>query len=160
MPEGLALTTMLELPICLAVMGAMIAVSAQSFGRAQPRLNVLSALSIMAAPRIAMMEYRAVNGAWPTSNEQTAYDPHLTVRDRLSSVSIRAGGAVDVTFSDRIPELAGKVLTFRAWQASAAEDPAIAWPCGHAGATPLVASSEDRTTLSDDELPSSCRAQK
>jgi type II secretory pathway pseudopilin PulG len=155
--ESLTLTAMLELPLCLAVMGAMLAVGAHSFVRAQQHVLVTEALTLMAGAKIAMLEYRAVTGDWPLSNEQAAYDPHLAKDGRLSSVMLRAGGAADVTFSPRMPGLAGKVLTFRAWQVAAAADPVTSWPCGQARATPLVASSEDRTTLNDDELPSPCR---
>ena len=30
-------------------------------------------LSVMTGPRVTMMEYRAVTGAWPTSNSQAAF---------------------------------------------------------------------------------------
>jgi type II secretory pathway pseudopilin PulG len=147
---------MLELSVCLTVMGALLAVAAHSFARAQQHVNVMEAVFMMEGPKIAMMEYRAVTGYWPATNEQAAYKP-LT-GNRLSSVMIRPGGAVDITFSNRIPELSGKVLTIRAWQASPASALATAWPCGHAGAMPLIAASVDKTTFSDDELPSPCRA--
>jgi hypothetical protein len=150
-------TTMLELPIYLAIMGAMALVATHSFVHVQQRLNVLEAVLVVTGPKVASMEYHAVTGAWPASNEQAGYSPGSLVKmGRLQSVLIREGGAVDFMFSSRAGDLAGKVMSVRAWQGSDAGLPA-AWRCGHASASPLVAAPGDRTTLTDDELPSPCR---
>ena len=150
-------TTMLELPIYLAIMGAMALVATHGFVRVQQRLHVLEAVFIVTGPRVGSMEYRAVTGAWPASNEQAGYSAGSLVKGgRLHSVLIREGGAVDFIFSSRAGGLAGKVMSVRAWEGPDAGLPA-AWRCGHASVPPLVAATVDRTTLSDDELPSPCR---
>jgi Tfp pilus assembly protein PilE len=84
-------TTMLELPVCLAVMGAMALVASHSFERVQQHLHVLEAVSIVTGPRVAMMEYHAVMGAWPESNAQAGYSAgSFAQAGRLQSVLIRA----------------------------------------------------------------------
>src|SRR5579859_3394454 len=151
-------TTMLELPIYLAIMGAMALVATRNFVHVQQRLHVLDAVSVLAGAKVASMEYHAVTGAWPTSNEQAGYSARsLMIQGRLQSVLIREGGAVDFMFSSGVGGLAGKIISVRAWEGSDAGLPA-AWRCGHARVPPLVAASVDRTTLSDDELPSPCRS--
>jgi type IV pilus assembly protein PilA len=146
-------TAMLELLVCLCVMGAMIGVAARGMQRVQQRLYVMEAVSLMTGPKIAMMEYRAVTGIWPTQAE----DAKGSLRS--AETTLRAG-AVDYTFSDRVKEIAGKVLTIRAWQGPGAVDLPIAWLCGRARAAPMAAASDDRTSLGDDELPSPCRVRQ
>ena len=154
-------TTMLELLICLGVMGTMIGVAARGMHRVQQRLYVLEAVSLMSDPKIAMMEYRAVTGIWPSSNEPARYSsPHAEKGRRTATEAIRNDGAVDYRLFTGANDTVGKVLTIRAWQGPGAGDLPIAWLCGHARATPMAAASEDRTTLGDDELPSPCRAFK
>jgi Pilin (bacterial filament) len=151
-------TTMLELPICLTVMGAMALVATHSFARVRQHLLVLEAVSLVSGPRTAMMEYHAVVGAWPVSNDQAGYSASsLVATSRLRSVQIREGGSVDVTFSRRAgTNLDGQVLTVRAWQGTASDLPA-SWRCGRSGAPALAATALDHTTLANNELPSPCR---
>ena len=155
-PESPAL---LEFLICLFVMGIMTWVAARGMHRTQQHLYVLEAVSLASASKIAMMEYRATNGVWPDSNDSLALDAARTPPGgRIDAETIQAGGAFDFQFSSRTNEIAGKTVTFRAWQASGASDLPVVWSCGHARARPLTAVSEDRTTLDDRELPSPCRA--
>jgi Tfp pilus assembly protein PilE len=152
-------TTMLELPICLTIMGAMALVATHSFVQLQQRLYVLEAVSIMTGPKTAMMEYHAMTGNWPVSNEQAGYSAESLMKEgRLRSVLIREGGAVDITFSRRAGDSVDKVLSIRAWQGPSPDLPA-AWHCGRrASVTSLAAAAPDQTTLSDDEIPSPCRS--
>jgi Pilin (bacterial filament) len=153
-------TTMLELPICLAIIGAMALVGAHSFIRVQQHLQLMEAVSMAAGPTVSMMEYRAVTGDWPASNERAGYSARNHMKGgRVESALIRDGGAVDLTFSNRAGEVAGKVITFRAWEGGDAGLP-VAWSCGHAGIPPLAATTVDRTTLSEDELSSTCRSRR
>ena len=153
-------TTMLELPICLAIMGAMALVATHSFVLLQQRLYVLEVVSIITGPKTAMMEYHAITGNWPVSNEQAGYSAESVMREgRLRSVLIREGGAVDITFSSRAGDSVGKVLSVRAWQGPTPDLPA-AWHCGRASVTSLTAAAADQTTLGDDELPSLCRSHR
>jgi hypothetical protein len=153
-------TTMLELPICLGIMGAMVLVAAHCFKRMQQHLHVLEAVSMAVGPTVSMMEYRAVSREWPASNELAGYfTERLTPGGRLESARIRDGGAVDLTFSSRAGDLGGKALTFRAWVGEDAGLP-VAWSCGHASVPPLTATTADLTTLKEDELSSTCRSRR
>ena len=154
-----ASTAMIELLVCLSVVGAMILVAARSWQHARPRFDVMDAVAIMTAPKLAMMEYRAVTGTWPASNQLAGYSsPEAMQWGRIGSVAIRDGGAVDFTLFGGAPVNSGKVVTIRAWQGPGAGAAPVAWLCGHArAALPTTADSDDRTTLRDDELPSPCR---
>jgi type IV pilus assembly protein PilA len=156
--ENAADTTMLELLVCLGVMGAMIWVAAHGMHRVSQHLYVLEAVFLMSGPRVAMMEYRAVTGSWPSSNERAAFStPSAEKANPRTTGVMRDGGALDYTMPDRANDLAGKVLSIRAWQSPGVGETPVAWLCGHARAMPMSAASVDRTTLSDAELPSPCR---
>jgi len=149
-------TTMLEIPIYLVVVGGMGLVAIDSYVYAQRHLHVMEALSVMNGPRVAMMEYRAVTGVWPTSNSQAAFsDAMFKTGYRLNAVQIREGGATDITFS--VGALTDKVVTIRAWEGAGAGLP-VEWTCGRARALPGTTATSDHTTISDDGLPSPCRA--
>jgi hypothetical protein len=148
---------MLEMPIYLLVMSAMVLVAIYGYVYAQRHLYVMDALSVMAGPRATMMEFRAVTGAWPRSNAEAGFsDAMLKVGDRdlyrLNSVQIREGGAVDFGF-------ARGDLSIRAWEGRSPGLP-LEWICGQALPLPGTTAATDRTTLSNDDLPSPCRAHK
>jgi hypothetical protein len=155
--EWPALTTMLEIPIFLIVLGVMIEAGSQGLVHVRKSLGALEGESVATGARIAMMEYRAVAGEWPRSNREAGFADTYVPSSRLSAMAIRSDGAVDVTFSGADAGLAGKVLSMHAWQVEGSELPVV-WLCGHARRAPLVVTSADRTTLTDDELPSTCRA--
>jgi hypothetical protein len=154
---------MLEIPIYLVVLGTMGLVAVVGYVYAQRHLHVMDAVFLMAGPRATMMEYKAVTGAWPASNGQAGFsdamfrtgDPDLY---RVNSVQIREGGAVDFGLSRGA--LKGKILSIRAWE-SPGPGLAVEWICGHANSPPGTgAAAPDRTTLSEADLPSPCRAHK
>ena len=125
---------MLEIPIYLLLVGAMGLVAIYSYVYAQRHLDVMEALSVMAGPRVTMMEFRAVTGAWPSSNTQAGFsDASFSGRDRdlyrLNSVQIREGGAIDFAFGRGA--LKPKVLSIKAWEGLSPGLP-IEWTCGHA----------------------------
>ena len=153
---------MLEIPIYLLVLGAMVLVSICSYVYAQRHLRVMEALSVMAGPKVTMMEFKAVTGIWPTSNHQAGFSDAMfkaSDRDhyRVSSVQIREGGAVDFGFATGA--LKQRVLSIRAFERRSPGLP-IEWTCGHALPLPDTTAAADHTTLSDADLPSPCRAHK
>ncbi|HLQ13223.1 MAG TPA: pilin [Steroidobacteraceae bacterium] len=152
-----ALTTMLEIPVFLIVLWVMIEAALQGLVHVRKSLAALGGESVASGARAAMMEYRAVTGEWPRSDREAGFQDTQDQSSRFSAVTIRSGGAVDVTYSSSDAGLAGKVLSIQAWQVDGSERP-VAWLCGHARRAPLAATSEDRTTFTDDELPSTCRA--
>jgi hypothetical protein len=142
-----------ELLVCLLVIGAMTLAAARAAPRILQHLHVLEAVYLSSAPITDLMEFRAVTGAWPSSTFVLPKSP-------TGSDAIRDGGAIDFTLSARAGNAAGKIVTFRAWQNSGAADLPMAWLCGHARATPLIATGIDKTMLTDEELPSPCRERK
>lgn len=146
--EKAAPSFMLELLVCLLVMGTVTLAATRGIPRIFQRLYVMETVSLSSAPTIDMMEYRAVTGEWPSLNTRVSGDAGV----------IREGGAVDYAISARAGDVAGKIVTFRAWQLPGAADLPVVWLCGHAGTTPMTAAGVDRTTLIDNELPSPCRA--
>jgi pilin len=153
-------TVMLELPICLAIMGVVTVVGVDSTRLIQPRLRVLEAATMAGGATTRMMEYRAESGDWPASSQQAAFATSIPESNpRLKAITIRAGGAVDVSFADKLASLGGKTLSVRAWQGTSADLPVV-WRCGSSRSDPLRPSATDQTTLSKDQLPSMCRSQR
>jgi Pilin (bacterial filament) len=155
-------TTMLEIPIYLLVVGAMWLVTIYSYVYAQRHVHVMEALSVMTGPRVTMMEFRAVTGAWPRSNAEAGFSDAMFKGGerglyRVNSIEIREGGAMDVGFARGA--LKGKILSIRAREGQSSGLP-IEWICGHALPLPGTIAATDQTTLSDDDLPSPCRAHK
>jgi hypothetical protein len=150
-------TTLLELAVCLCIFVAMTGVAAHTVGRVEQHLRGLEAIAMMSAAKIAMTETHAVTGEWQTPNEPAQ---KIERGSRLGVTGMREGGAIDYEFPDQAGDLSGRVLTLRAWQGPGAGETPVAWLCGHASAMAMTAASEDRTTLSDVELPSPCRARR
>jgi hypothetical protein len=155
-------TNLLELAVCLCIFVAMTGVAAHTVGRVEQHVRVLEAVSLASGSRIAMMETHAVTGEWRASSLDllSGKGGNFIGRMRLELKAMREGGAIDYQFSDRAGDLSGRVLTFRAWQAPGTGESPVAWLCGHASAVAMTAASDDRTTLSEVELPSPCRARK
>jgi type IV pilus assembly protein PilA len=148
-------TTMLEIPVYLVVLGVLGVVAAHSEASAQRHLRVIEGLALVSGARLSMMEYRAVTGDWPASNAEAGFsDASTMAQDRVSSVQIRADGAVDVTFAQAT--LNGKVLSVRAATQPHSGQPVV-WGCGHARLLVGTIAAPDRTTLADADLPSPCR---
>src|SRR2546430_17447245 len=80
--------------------------------------------------------------------------PYTTL---FRSVQIREGGAIDFAFGRGA--LKPKVLSIRAWEGLSPGLP-IEWTCGHALSLRGTTATADQTTLSDENLPSPCRAHK
>src|SRR5262249_50050421 len=155
-------TTMLEIPIYLLVVGAMGLVAVHSYVYAQRHLHVMEALSVMTGPRVTMMEYRAVTGTWPTSNGQSGFSDAIFKENdhelyRVNSVQIREGGAIEVKFSRGV--LKEKVVSVRASEQPGPGLP-VEWTCGRARTLPGTTATTDRTTITDNDLPSPCRAHR
>jgi type IV pilus assembly protein PilA len=157
--EKPASSFMLELLACFLVIGAMTLTAALGVPRIAQHLYVLDAVFLSSAPITDMMESHAVTGAWPTSNARGPVSAAVIPARSLSGTeAIREGGAFDYTLFARGGTVSEKILTFRAWQNSGDSGLPVAWRCGHARAPPLIAAGSDKTTLTDDELPSPCRA--
>jgi hypothetical protein len=153
---------MLEIPIYLLVLGAMGLVAVFGYVYAQRHLHVMEAVFLMAGPRTTMMEYRAVTGVWPTSNSQTGFsDAMFRAGDRdlyrVNSIRIRESGAIDFGFS--LGASKQRVLSIRALESPGPGLP-VEWTCGHAPTLPGKTAATDQTTLSNEDLPSPCRAHK
>ena len=144
---------LLEFVLCVAIITIILGFSVKAFFAYRPHMRQLGALMLTPSAKLYMIEYRAARGAWPAS-----FEPHDKNLAENASFSMQTRvGAVDFTFSDREPALAGQVLTVRAWQLSDAANLPIAWSCGHAQVTPLLPAAEDHTSLRNADLVSPCR---
>ncbi len=154
-------TTLLEMPVYLIVVGVMSAVALYSFVYAQRHLRVMEALSLASVAETKAMEYRAVAGEWPDSNDQAGVSGQQVASGsddyKEDSITVRNGGAVDVGI-DHEP-LRGGVVSMRAWTTAAPGTPVV-WTCGRSLSPVGAAAAADRTTISAENLPSPCRARR
>jgi hypothetical protein len=141
----------LEVVISMAIVTSILAFSIRSFDAYRPHVHQLGVLSKSTSAKIHMMEYRAVYGEWPPAAEVGGLEGHLEFTSQIRT------GAVDFTFGTGQPKLVGQVLTVRAWQAFDRPELPVAWTCGHARATPLIAAGADLTTLQNADLVLPCR---
>lgn len=156
--ERRSLDTLIELPICLLVIGFLAVVALDSFAGLRLHLRGMSPITLSKAPTIAATEYRASTGRWPSSNEEAGFPPpSFELASRLQTVSIRGDGAVDYVFSDAVPALANRTLSFRAWQSSDPSAP-IVWRCGRSRAPAPMLAGQDLTTVADRNLLLACRS--
>src|SRR5258706_5376942 len=105
---------MLEIPIFLTILGIMIEAGSQGLVHVRKSLGALEGESVATGARVAMMEYRAVAGEWPQSNFEARFADTQGSSSRLTAVTIRYDGAVDVTFSDADAAMTGCALSVRA----------------------------------------------
>jgi type IV pilus assembly protein PilA len=151
-------TTLVELAVVLCVIGAMSWLLVASLPHLIRKTRSLTAVALAPAVKERLIEYRAVNGAWPTPDEA---GPALQIPRHVRSEPFAArvhDAAVDYGFVDARAGVAPKSLTIRAWQSPDEAGGPTVWTCGHARApAPMVALGQDRTTMPEDDLPSPCR---
>jgi type II secretory pathway pseudopilin PulG len=152
-------TTLLEMPVYFIVVGLMSAVAVVSYVYAQRHLRVMEAMSLASAAETMAMEYRAVTGEWPDSNEQAGSSARRLGSQKddyqEDSVALRHGGAIDVVIGRE--SLRGGIVSMRAWTTATAGTP-VAWMCGRAVSPIGAATAPDRTTVSGENMLSTCRA--
>lgn len=93
-----------------------------------PRAKAAEGLNLSGGAKAAIEDYYATNGSFPVDNSEAGIADSISSRF-VSSVSVRPGGVVEVTYGGTEPDqtLAGKVLILEAITDENSND--ILWSC-------------------------------
>jgi len=145
---------LLEHLLVVCIIGAMGVIAGRSGRVALQHVRALDVIALSSSAKVALMEYHAVSGGWPDTNEQAPFTrDYLSVRDRSVQARIRPGGAIDYRLQMRN---GAQTVTIRTATNPHEDGLPVMWICGHARQEPLRALAADATTLSDAQLPSPC----
>ncbi len=151
--------TLIELMIVIAIIGILATLAAPSFQDRVIRSQVSEGLVLGDFAKQAVATYYARNHRMPPDNAAAGLPPSgVIVGNYVSDVLVR-GGAIVVTFGNRInTNAAGKKLTLRPAIVEGYPSVPIAWVCGTA-TTPekMKVVGENETTLPGPHVPIDCR---
>jgi len=150
--------TLIELMIVVAIIGILAAIAIPAYQDYLIRSQVSEGLTMAAAAKASVAEFRANRGAWPGDNNVAGIGAANTIQGKYVSRIGITSGAITITFGNQanITNLSGRTVGLTPG-ASANGD--IIWKCGNAtNPTGWVTNATAATTnLSGKYLPSSCR---
>lgn len=155
--------TLIELMIVIAIIGILAAIAIPAYQDYTVRAQASEGLTIASSVQVAIADYYAVNGAWPTAITGGGTALNFTTAPQGNYVSnvTTAGGGIVVTFGNRanIANLATRTLGLIAYTNSNGD---ILWRCGLApaptGAGIVASGGVAATTVVAKYLPKNCQA--
>lgn len=155
--------TLIELMIVIAIIGILAAIAIPAYQDYTVRAQASEGLTVASSVQVAIADFYAVNGAWPTAITGGGAGLNFTSAPTGNYVSnvTTAGGGIVVTFGNKAntANLSGKTLGLIAYTNSNGD---ILWRCGNAPAptgTNITASGgAAATTVASKYLPKNCQA--
>jgi len=158
--------TLIELMIVIAIIGILAAIAIPAYQDYTIRAQASEGLTVASAVQVAIADYYAQNGTFPTAITGGSAASALNFTSQptgnyVSGVTIPAAGQILITYGNKANALlasSGK-LYLNAYITSAGD---IDWVCGYstayaAGAT-AVAGSPGTTTVIQKYLPKNCQS--
>lgn len=153
--------TLIELMIVIAIIGILAAIAIPAYQDYTIRAQVSEGLTVGSSVQVAIADYYAQNGAWPTAiaGGGTALNFTASPAGKYVSGVTTAGGGIVITYNQAAVNalVKNKTLGLIAYTTAAGD---IAWKCGN-GAAPAGATASGgaaATTIADKYLPKSCQA--
>ena len=152
--------TLIELMIVIAIIGILAAIAIPAYQDYTIRAQVSEGVVLTSSTKVAIADYYAQNGTWPTAMTGGGTALNYTAvptGNYVSSVST-SGGAITVTFGNKVNSaVSGQTLSMNAALTTAGD---IAWVCGNSTALPSGASKigSGGTTVANKYLPKNCQA--
>ncbi len=104
--------TLIELMIVVAIIGILAAVAIPSYQDYTKRAHVAEGFSLAGAAKLAVAEYHASEGAFPTTNASAGMSSATSITgNAVRSVSVGAAGAITITYNTKVTAGATVVLT-------------------------------------------------
>jgi type IV pilus assembly protein PilA len=152
--------TLIELMIVIAIIGILAAIAIPAYQDYTIRSQASEGLTLASSVQVAIADYYAQNGTWPTgiTGGGTALNfTNAPSGNYVGSVAT-AGGAINVTYGNKAnAALTGKVLSLVAYTSSAGD---IGWACGLNTTLPPAAVSSggaNGTNVAAKYLPKNCQ---
>ena len=152
--------TLIELMIVVAIIGILASIAIPAYQDYTIRAQVVESFSITGELKLSIQDFYKDRGRFPANNEEAGVpDAKYLIGNYVRSVEV-VDGAMHVKFGNHVnSQLLEQVLTIRPIFVSGSPSSPISWTCGYR--TPpegMEAVGDDRTTLSNTHLPSSCRS--
>lgn len=159
--------TLIELMIVIAIIGILAAIAIPAYQNYTIRSQVTEGLSLADGWKTAVSEYYDQNGAFPTGFSAAGgagliAEAAASTGKYVSSVTVGAGGQLQITYSNVAPQQANKALNGLKLDLSPGVNANgdVIWICGKAaipaGLNP--APQADASSVPAQYLPTSCHA--
>ncbi len=136
--------TLIELMIVVAIIGILSAVAYPSYQSYTRRAHVSEGLGLAQGAKVAVSEFYATQGQWPTTNAQAGVG--TISGNAVLSVEIGANGVIVIAYDTEVDDATANQLKLTPTDSNGS----IQWECtaGDAG---------DQKSVKAIYLPSSCR---
>ncbi len=151
--------TLIELMVVVAIIGILASIAMPQYQVYIQRSEVTEALGIASDVKDHVTIYYREKLAFPKDNAETGIpEPDKMISNRITGVVVE-GGAVHVTLGNKVAQpLQGQVLTFRPATVDGSPKSPVSWLCGYDEPVKgMSAVGENKTTLTNEYLPASCR---
>jgi type IV pilus assembly protein PilA len=130
--------TLIELMIVVAIIGILAAIAIPSYMDYTTKARVTEGLTLAAAAKTGVSEFRSSEGDWPTNNSSIGLPAADDIKgEAVKSVEVSAG-KIEITYGPTVDEDKTIILS------PVAEAGSITWSC-------------DQGTLADNYRPANCR---
>lgn len=152
--------TLIELMIVVAIIGILASIAIPAYQDYTIRAQVVESFSITGELKLSIKDFYKDRGRFPSTNDEAGVPAaeHL-IGNYVEKVEV-VDGAMHVEFGNYVnSNLEGQTLTIRPIFVSESPTSPISWSCGYRNPPEgMEAVGEDRTTLQNKHLPSSCRS--
>ncbi len=104
--------TLIELMIVVAIIGILAAVAIPAYQDYTKRAHVSEGLGLASSVRTAVTEYNSSEGSLPTTNAMAGVASSTLIKgNAVKSVAVGTGGAITITYNDKVTDDATVILT-------------------------------------------------
>ena len=152
--------TLIELMIVIAIIGILAAIAIPAYQDYTIRSQASEGITLASSVQIAVADYYAQNGTWPTAMTGGGTALNYTAAPTGNYVTgiATTGGAITVTYGNKAnAAIATQTLSLNAATTTAGD---IAWICGNSTALPTGATKvgAGETSVANKYLPKNCQA--
>lgn len=103
--------TLIELMIVVAIIGILASIALPAYQDYTRRSRVAEGLRLVNEAKDMVVEYRSTKSNWPTSNDEAGLaDAEDIVGQAVKSIEVGAGGAITITFNEKVADDATLVM--------------------------------------------------